>query len=137
MNENADKHLDHLSRKVIGKSAIERPSLDFTKDVMSHIKGLSTSKVTTYVPLISKRVWSMIAIICVGVIGYVVFGTSDSETTIFSSLGLERFTTFEINNPLASVEFSQTLIYAVLLFAVMMCVQIPILKRYFDKRYEA
>ncbi len=42
MKENADKHLDDLSRKVIGKSAIESPSFDFTKTIMSQIKTLET-----------------------------------------------------------------------------------------------
>ena len=51
MNENADKHLDNLSRRVIGKSAVESPSFDFTQTIMAQIKELKTSKVTTYVPL--------------------------------------------------------------------------------------
>jgi len=137
MKENADKHLDHLSRKVIGKSSIESPSFDFTQTVMTHINELKTSKVTTYVPLISKRVWSIIAIIFVGLLGYTFFGTSTQKTNWADKLGLEELPNLELNNPLANLEVSQTLIYSVLLFAIMLCIQIPILKRYFDKRFEA
>lgn len=140
MNENADKDLDSLSRKVIGKSAIESPSFNFTKSVMSQINALGSSNVTTYVPLISKQVWVLIALVFVGVFGFVSSGTSDTSTTLstsekigwMSKLNLE----YEFANPLAHIELSQTAIYGVILIAVMICIQIPLLKHYFDKRFE-
>ena len=130
MNENADKHLDNLSRKVIGKSAVESPSFDFTKNVMSQINALSTSSVTTYVPLISKKVWALIALVFAGIIGYVSFGTSEEKNSWLSDLD------YEFVNPLSNLEFSQTSVYAVLFLALMICIQIPLLKHYFNKRYE-
>ncbi|MEH6535641.1 MAG: hypothetical protein V7719_04565 [Psychroserpens sp.] len=137
MNENADKHLDDLTRKVIGKSAMERPSLDFTQTIMSQIKALKTSKITTYVPLISKRMWSIMAVGMVAILVYIGLSTSGEESSWLNNLGLERFSNYELSNPLAGIEFSQTLVYAVLLFAIMLCIQIPILKRHFDKRFES
>ncbi|WP_299278563.1 hypothetical protein [uncultured Psychroserpens sp.] len=137
MNENADKHLDNLARKVIGKSAIESPSFDFTNTVMSQIKQLSTSKVTTYVPLISKRVWFIVAIAIIGVIVYSIFGSSTADSGLLDKIGMERFSNLEFNNPLGSLDISPTVIYSVLLFIVMLCIQIPFLKHYFDKRFEA
>lgn len=130
MNENADKHLDNLSRKVIGKSAVESPSFDFTKNVMSQINALSTSSVTTYVPLISKKVWALIILVFAGIIGYVSFGTSEEKNSWLSDLD------YEFVNPLSNFEFSQTSVYAVLFLALMICIQIPLLKHYFNKRYE-
>nr|WP_321230772.1 hypothetical protein [uncultured Psychroserpens sp.] len=130
MNENADKHLDNLSRKVIGKSAVESPSFDFTKSVMSQINALSTSSVTTYVPLISKKVWALIILVFAGIIGYVSFGTSEEKNSWLSDLD------YEFVNPLSNLEFSQTSVYAVLFLALMICIQIPLLKHYFNKRYE-
>jgi len=136
MKESADKLLDDLSRKVIGESTIESPSLDFTQTLMSQIKTLHANKVTTYEPLISMRSWVLIAFGMIAIFGYSVFGTSKSESSLLSDLGLERFSNYEFTNPLANMEFSQTLIYAVVLFAVMFCIQIPLLKRYFDQRLE-
>ncbi|MFD2916387.1 hypothetical protein [Psychroserpens luteus] len=130
MNENADKHLDNLSRKVIGKSVVESPSFDFTKSVMSQINALSTSSVTTYVPLISKKVWALIILVFAGIIGYVSFGTSEEKNSWLSDLD------YEFVNPLSNLEFSQTSVYAVLFLALMICIQIPLLKHYFNKRYE-
>jgi hypothetical protein len=133
MNENADKDLDNLSRKVIGKSAIESPSFDFTKTVMSQINALSSSSVTTYVPLISKQVWTLIELAFVGVFGVVSSGASEEKSGWISKLNLE----YEFANPLAHIELSQTVIYSVVLCAVMICIQIPLLKHYCDKRFEA
>ena len=136
MKENADKHLDDLSRKVIGKSAIESPSFDFTKTIMSQIKTLETFRVTTYVPLISKRMWLLISVGIASVIGYVLFGSPNTETTWFQYLKLDRYLNLEGADTFTGFDVSQTMLYVALLFAVMLAIQIPILKHHLDKRFE-
>lgn len=136
MKENADKHLDDLSRKVIGKSAVESPSFDFTQTVMSQIKALGTSRATTYVPLISKRIWLLLSVGIASIIGYVLFGSSNTETTWFGNLELNRYVDFDITDAFSSFQVSQTMLYVALLFAVMLAIQIPILKHQLDKRFE-
>ena len=137
MKESADKHLDDLSRKVMGKSTIERTSFDFTQTVMSEIEALSRSRVTTYVPLISKRVWSIILIGFIAIFGFSFFESPSGNVSWLNGLNLDRFSGFELSSLTPHINASQTVIYAVLLFGVMLCIQIPILKRYFDKRLEA
>lgn len=132
MNENADKHLDKLSRKVIGKSVIESPSFDFTTTVMSQIEALNVSSVTTYKPLISKRIWTLILLGVIAVFGYVIFGNSSTNIKWLNDLNLPSVSL----NPFPDFSPSQTMVYAVLLFAIMLCVQISFLKRYLDKRVE-
>ncbi|WP_460219796.1 hypothetical protein [Psychroserpens sp. MEBiC05023] len=132
MNENADKHLDNLSRKVIGKSSIDSPSFDFTHTVMSQIYALNTS-VTTYKPLISKRVWFVIMVAVVSVFSYVIFGNSSTDIKWLRDLNMQGVSL----DVFPDFKPSQTLVYAVLLFAIMLCIQIPLLKRYFDKRIES
>ncbi|MCK8479668.1 hypothetical protein [Psychroserpens algicola] len=132
MNENVDKYLDGLSRKVIGKSSVESPSFDFTQRVMSKIESLNTS-VTTYRPLISKPVWAVILLGVIAVFGYVIFGKLTLNYEWIQDLSLDKVSF----NPLPDFSLSQTMTYAILLFAVMLCVQVPLLKRYFDKRLDA
>ena len=136
MKENADKHLDDLSRKVIGKSAVESPSFEFTQTIMSEIKALGTSRETTYVPLISKPIWLLIGIGIVAVICYIIFGSSNTETTWFGSLKLDRYVDFKITDAFSSFDVSPTMLYIALLFAVMLAIQIPILKHQLDKRFK-
>lgn len=136
MKENADKHLDDLSRKVIGESAVESPSFDFTQTVMSKVKALGTSRATTYVPLISKPTWLFIGLGIVSSIGYALFGTSNTETTWFDHIKLNRFIDFSFTNTLTSFDVSQTMVYTALLFAIMLAIQIPILKYQLNKRFK-
>jgi hypothetical protein len=115
----------------MSKSSVESPSFDFTNTVMSQIQALNSS-VTSYTPLISKWVWSLIVLGVMAVFGYVIFGNSTSKSTWFKDLNLEgmSFNMFPEYNP------SQTATYAVLLFTLMLCIQIPLLKRHFDKRLD-
>lgn len=137
MKESADSHLDHLSRKVMGKSTTESPSFDFTTTLMSQINTLKTSKVTTYVPLISKRVWALILMGVIAIFGFAIFGSPAENQSWLSDLSLDRISGLELPNLMPNFNMSQTLIYAVVLFGLMFCIQIPILKRYFDKRLDA
>ena len=136
MKENADKSLDNLTRKLVGKASLEQPSLDFTQRVMSEILALKKSKVTTYVPLISKRVWVFIAIGVSTIVAYVAFGTAEMDSSWMTRLGLEHYADYSVKNPMEEVKLSQTLIYTLVLFALMICIQVPLLKRYFDNRLD-
>lgn len=136
MNENVDKQLDELSKKVLLKTKVEQPSFDFTNNVMSKIESFSASGITTYEPLISKRSWILMGIALMSICGFAFFGTFDAKDSWLDALGLDRFLEFSIPNPLSNLEFSNTVFYALLLFSIMLCIQIPILKTYYDKRIQ-
>ena len=136
MKENADKHLDNLSRKMIGKTALESPSFDFTQAVMSQVKALKISRATTYVPLISSRIWLLISLGVVSIIGYVLFGSSNTETTWFEYLKLNRYFDFVITDTFSGFDVSKTIFYIALIFGIMLAIQIPILKHQLDKRFK-
>ncbi|WCO00763.1 hypothetical protein [Psychroserpens ponticola] len=136
MKENADKHLDDLSRKVIGKSAVESPSFDFTQAVMTQINALEVSNATTYVPLISKRIWLCIGIVIVSVLGYLLFGASGTDIKGIEYLKLDRYVNFEVPAVITGFNVSQTMFYVAILFGIMLAIQISILKHQLDKRYK-
>ena len=136
MKENADKHLDDLSRKVIGKSAIESPSVDFTKSIMSQIKAVEVSKTTTYVPLISKRIWLFVTLGVFSAIGYVFFGSSTTQSKWLEYLNLNNYVGDLFKDAFFGFDVSQTLFYSILLFGIMLLIQIPILKYQLNKRFE-
>lgn len=133
MKENTDKHLDKLSRHIIGKSAIEHPSIDFTKNVMSQIHAISQSKLTVYRPLISKSMWFCIALLGIAGICYVVF-SPQSESLWFQKLSLDDY--ISLPNVVPDFKVSQTTFYVVVLFAVMFGIQLPLLKRQLEKRFD-
>ncbi|WP_431135005.1 hypothetical protein [Psychroserpens mesophilus] len=136
MKENADKYLDDLSRKVIGKSAIESPSFDFTKNVMSQIEPLQSSVSIRYVPLISKRMWLLLSVGIASLIGYIIFGSQNHEIRWLEHIKLESYINFINTDSLSAFNVSQTMCYIALLFAIMLAIQIPLLKHQLDKRFK-
>jgi len=136
MKENVDKYLDHLNRKVIGKSALERTSTDFTPNLMLQIHALSKSKITIYKPLISKQVWGALALLVIGVFGYTLLFSSEKPSPINQKFNLLDFFEHQVPHAISAFEVSQVGAYSVVLFCVMLCIQIPLLKQYFNKRYQ-
>ncbi|PCJ94844.1 MAG: hypothetical protein COA50_10675 [Flavobacteriaceae bacterium] len=146
MKDNIDQHLDKLMGKVMSETSLESPSLDFTANIMSNIEVVSKSEVTKYNPLISKYMWFFIIMVSLAFMVYVVFGLPFEETGRFSSLKLNDVTTFELPSfelpsfelpkVFSSITISNTFMYSIVIFAVLLFVQIPLLKKQFDKQFE-
>ena len=136
MKENAHKYLDDLSRKVIGKSSVESTSSDFTIHVMSQVKAINSSKATTYEPLISKRIWALIGLGFAAIVVYSFYMVPKANSSWLKTWNIDQFQlpNFEFSSPFSNLDISQVTLYATLLLAVMLCIQIPILKYYFNKR---
>lgn len=135
MKENADNYLDELSRKVAGKNSIESPSMDFTNNVMSQIKAYSHSRFTTYKPLISKPMWFLILLVSLASFVYVYFDKTISESLWLKNLGFTFDMDFKLSNWIPELNMSQTTFNIIVLFAIMFCIQLPILKHQLDKRF--
>jgi hypothetical protein len=129
--EKDEKKIEAFIDKLMSADALEQPSRDFTDKVMSKVEAISNSTTTVYKPLISKSVWILIITGFVILVGYIIF----KEPTTGSSL-MERFNLPGVSNPLENISFnfSKTLMYAMVLMAIMFSVQIPVLKHYFNKR---
>lgn len=131
MEEKETKYLEDLSRKVIGETTIESPSLDFTNAVITRINELHKSEVTVYKPLISKTAWILIALV---VVSYIIFFASKTESSNW--LTSVDFKILSKINVLSDVTLSKTFTYAILFLALMFCIQIPLIKNHVDKRFE-
>ena len=64
--------MEKLVEKLMNEIATEKPSLDFTSNLMKQINVVSKSKSTTYQPLISKTGWSLIALALLALFGFVI-----------------------------------------------------------------
>ncbi|MBJ7879418.1 hypothetical protein [Gelidibacter salicanalis] len=132
MKDNADRLLESVVEKVMKSSHIESPSSDFTKRVMAHVNTKSTA--TVYQPLISKTGW---LIVFSGVIAFVIYiymitGTDTSKW--FETIDFNVIATTDITNLFSKLKLEQVTSYAMLVFGLMLCAQIPILKYFIDKR---
>ncbi|GAA4816565.1 hypothetical protein [Litoribaculum gwangyangense] len=137
MNENANKYLDDLSKKVMAHGKVESPSFNFTDAVMSKIETLSKNQATIYKPLISKRMWFLILVGFLALFSYGLFsGNNEESIGWLNKIDFSILSNNNISNTLSSFKFSKTLMYALVFFGSMICLQIPILKHYFNKRLE-
>lgn len=133
MSERENKYIEKLIDSVMKDAPIERPSFDFTSTIMSKVESLSKSQTTVYQPLISKTVWGFLLVSAICLILFFAFGQPQSEswfTFDYSSLNLK------VSQIIGGINPSNATFYGLLFLAIMLLVQIPILKRYFDSRLE-
>ena len=137
MEDKETKYLDGLSRKIISKTTIERPSFNFTDSVMAKVNALHENNATVYKPLISKSSWVLIGFGVLALVFYILFfGTKIETSNWIQSVDFSMF--FNINmDVLPSLSISKSFTYAFLFFGLMFCIQIPLIKNHFDKRFEA
>lgn len=141
MNEQTDKYLDQLAKKVMKDASLETPSFDFTNIVMSQVSALSHKKVIAYKPLISKTGWIFILVGILILVFFVLFGNQTSSSGWLNTMGFSMFsnnamTQVFLNFKIPSFTISKTLTYAIVFFGIMVCIQIPFLKHHFNQRFE-
>lgn len=138
MKDNMDKHLDSLIGKVLKETELDSPSLDFTATIMSKVEALPQSEVTVYKPLISKNVWFCIGALVLGLCIFLTFGGTIESSSWFSALNLNEISSVELPTiaypkVFSSITISKTFMYSIVIFAALLFVQIPLLKKQFDK----
>ncbi|REE24343.1 hypothetical protein [Winogradskyella pacifica] len=130
--EKGNKELEAFIEKIMSTESLEQPSVEFTDNIMSKVKAISNSKTIVYKPLIPTYIWIVIIGSFLWLVGCIYLNES-----VTSVSWLERFTSIKkVIDPLATLTFgaSKILIYTVVLFTVMLSIQIPLLKQYFNKR---
>lgn len=126
----SDKNIEKFIDKIMAESTLESPSIDFTSKVMSQILVAEKSKIQKYKPLISMPIWVVILGSLISLILYTAFGNESYNSEIGHSYVVN------ISNIFSEFHFSKNTIYAVLIVPLMVLVQIPLLKNYYDKKFQ-
>ena len=130
--ENDNKKIVALIDNLMSADSLEQPSQNFTDNVMSKIDSISNASATVYKPLISKPVWFLILGSFVALVCYIYFKEPAVDSGWFDRFDLSNVSINPLEN--VSFHFSKTLIYAVVFLAIMVSIQVPVLKHYFNKR---
>lgn len=125
----SDKEVEKFIEKIMKETSLETPSFDFTSKIMAQVAVLEQSKIKEYKPLISKWGWLTIFGILVTMMGFATFGTTEKTPFDFDFSA-------KMASLIPSIHFSDATTYSVLIVAMMILIQIPLLKNYFDKRFE-
>ncbi len=134
MKEKENKKMDVLIEDVMKQTELESPSLNFTSNVMQQILADSKSSATVYKPLITKTGWVGLFLSVLALVLYIVVSGDSQNSEWFNAIDFSVLTKFNLTNLFSGIKLSNTTLYAFILFGGMICVQIPLLKNYFDKR---
>ena len=132
MEDHKNLQIDAFLKKQIQEIPLESPSKDFTSNIMGVLEK-ETSKITQYVPLISKKVWAGIAALIVAVF-FIPF--QEKEGSIFEKIPFDFsfLDKVSFSGVFDGLTISSTTLYAMLLFSMMVFVQIFYIKGYFSNR---
>ncbi|MDC7999611.1 hypothetical protein POV26_01020 [Aequorivita todarodis] len=133
MKEQETKDLEQLVAKAMRKATLETPSLLFTDKVMAAINAEHQNVTVRYRPLIPKYVWIGIAAAIVGITAYLWFLIQPTPLNL-PALSFDFMAANSLSKEFSAFTPSKITVYALLLLAVMLCVQVPVLKRYFERR---
>lgn len=128
-----EQRIEDLVNKLMANDSLEKAPANFTDSVMSKIETVSEAKSIVYKPLIPKYIWWLLAGGFVSLVLYFVFKSTPSSSQGFA----ERYNLPEVSFNLLdnlSVDFSNILMYATVLLAIMVSIQVPLLKQYFNNR---
>jgi len=133
--DNKEKALEDLVQKAIQSNEVEKQSLDFTANIMASVEAVYISEITKYKSPISKTAWAAIFVIVGGLCTYLLFNTNGEESSWLSSLDFSFITESSLATGLSSLAIPSSVLYGIVALAVMTILQVPIYKRYYEKRF--
>ncbi len=133
MGENKHiEELDAFTKKYIKEIKIETPSIDFTANLMDVLLQKEASVIYKATPLISNKMWFILA----GILGastlYISRGTSLAWAKM-PKVNLDFFSNIQVPNLFEGLTVSSTMLSACFFFTLMFFGQIYMLKNYYQK----
>ena len=133
MEENKQTQIDAFLKKQLQDIPLERPSQNFTSNIMDAIQQEESTATIKYKPLISKKVWFLVAA-AIAAIFFIPFQKKEGGLLEKVSLDFSFLDELNVSGLFSGLSVSTTVFYGLLLFAVMMLIQVVYLKGYFAKR---
>ena len=134
MKKHSNKQFDKLTKRALKDLPLERPSDGFTVNVMSRIETMPIPQASTYKPLIPKSVWIIMVAVVAAAIA-IAYRFKLGSISWFDNMDVfNRSEEFGLGLELPSLEWSNPLLYATLIFGLLMLVQLKMLKPLFESR---
>lgn len=135
MGENKHiEELDAFAKKFVKEIPQEKPSVDFTASLMQVL--IKESKKSVYKPsvLISKKGWFLILGLVVATL-FIPFESSKKSLITLPKFDFSFLDSIQIPNFLGFLSVSNTTMYTIFFFGLMILVQVVFLKNHFNKRF--
>ncbi len=125
MDENNTEYTEAFFKKVIIDAGLESPSSDFTKNVLAKITGQTQINIAfSYAPLISKKVWALLALLVTTLMGYLVLVPSKTLGNSYWSNALNSLSRVQWSIELPQWAIPDTLAYGIMAMAFFVTVQV-------------
>ncbi len=124
-------NINKLTKKIIKEGGLHQPSDSFLGNVMEAVT-LQTVQQEIYRPLISKKIWIFI-LITISTIVVILYLIPPIEESFLSQFNIADKFSFE--NQFSDIKISKTILYG-FGFLALFLIQIPFLKRYFERDYQ-
>ena len=119
---------DRLMKKLLNEAGTEKPSADFKSKIMLKVEARN-AVIKPYKPLISKQGWTGIAVIFVLSIAGLSY--------LISDISFSNYLNFEfphlMNMPKFDLSRTMQIAFA---FVALFFLEIPFLKKFFDREYQ-
>lgn len=130
--EHDDDKFEVIFDRLMREEPLESPSFDFTDKVMDKVYALESESSIVYQPPISKRAWFIIGTCFAAFFAYVLINGSAEGNQWFDNFDVSNikwlvFEDFEF-------QFSKILSHALISLALMVGIQVTVLKSYFNNR---
>ena len=133
MEKNNHQKEDFLVKKYLKEISDQKAPLNFTNSIMDLIALEEQSVLANQKPLISKKIWVLVASF-VGVCFYFVFEKGNSLLSFFPEADFSFLEKIKIPNLLPSVAISNSILLICGIFTLMIFVQIFYLKNHFERK---
>ena len=136
MGENKHiEELDAFAKKYVKEIPLEKTSIDFTASIMQTILKENASNVFKTKALITKKGWFLIVSLLLVAI-FVPFKQMKETSFTLPEVDFSFLSKFQIPNLFESIAVSNTVLYSVFFFGIMIFAQVVFLKGYFEKRIQ-
>jgi hypothetical protein len=135
MEESTENQKDKELRRMLREIPLEKPSPDFTANVMLGIREEAIQKSTTYQPPIPKGILVMIIALCCLAVAISVYMDPRPGINWFGLVQWDLKPTMAFLDKVAGLGMSKTLSYGALALAVAIFAQIYLLKGQLEKRF--
>ncbi len=123
-----EKRIEKLSEKIMQETSLESPSANFTANIMSQLQ----EKTITYKPLISKKVWTLVAA-CIALAVIFNFNSELARPEWLDVISIKERFSYSLDSLIPNLEIPKTYLYSVVFLAIFILLQIPYFK-YINKK---
>lgn len=126
---------DAFLKKYLKEIALDTPKSDFTNAIMDTILAEEKKSIVKSEPLISKQMW-LLSMGFIGLCLWFLLKGNTAKSYKLPEINFSFLNGFELPTLFENTSISSTILYAIVVFSILVFIQIGYLKNHFNKQFE-